>query len=402
MSENLPRLRLDLDFTTSPLDDRPGLLIRDPFQYSDAALIVPAALVECLQLFDGHHSNLDLRDFLVRITGDIQVGELEQHFVGALSEAGFLHDGAYERRRDEQHAAFARADRRLAAHAGGGYPADAAELRATLHGYLDGRQPVRSTALRGIAAPHVSPGGGRESYADAYALLGPEHQGRTFVILGTSHYGEPNRFGLTRKPFVTPYGDATVETGLVDALEREGGPAVNMEDYCHAVEHSIEFQVVFLQHVFGPAIRILPILCGPFVPDGGAGRPEDDDNVRRFLDALGALASREGNRLHWVLGVDMAHMGRRYGDPFAAEAGNGHMNDVAELDRQRIGHITAGDADGFWGAVQGSRDALKWCGASPFYTFLKAVPGTRADLLRYEQWNIDEESVVSFGALAFY
>ena len=35
-----------------------------------------------------------------------------------------------------------------------------------------------------------------------------------------------------------------------------------MEDYCHAVEHSIEFLVVFLQHLFGSDIRILPVLCG--------------------------------------------------------------------------------------------------------------------------------------------
>ena len=30
-----------------------------------------------------------------------------------------------------------------------------------------------------------------------------------------------------------------------------------MEDYCHAVEHSIEFQVVMLQHIYGPKVRIL-------------------------------------------------------------------------------------------------------------------------------------------------
>ena len=31
-----------------------------------------------------------------------------------------------------------------------------------------------------------------------------------------------------------------------------------MEDYCHAVEHSIEFQVMFLQSIFGPDIKVLP------------------------------------------------------------------------------------------------------------------------------------------------
>ena len=50
---------------------------------------------------------------------------------------------------------------------------------------------------------------------------------------------------------------------------------------------------------------------------------------------------------------------------------------------------------------QQNRDDLKWCGASPFYTFLKSVPGLRGELLHYEQWNIDEQSVVSFAGMAF-
>jgi hypothetical protein len=36
------------------------------------------------------------------------------------------------------------------------------------------------------------------------------------------------------------------------------------------------------------------------------------------------------------------------------------------------------------------------------YTFLKTAPrGMQDKLLRYEQWNIDEASVVSFASMAF-
>ena len=34
-------------------------------------------------------------------------------------------------------------------------------------------------------------------------------------------------------------------------------------------------------------------------------------------------------------------------------------------------------------------------------TFLKTAPRARGELLRYEQWNIDERSVVSFAGVAF-
>jgi len=275
-------------------------------------------------------------------------------------------------------------------------------LRATMERYIGAAKTAQADGLVGIAAPHVSPEGGWQSYRAAYGMMSPSYGERTFVILGTSHYGEPERFGLTRKPFVTPLGETTVDVGLVDWLGQQAAQAIQMEDYCHSVEHSIEFQVLFLQHLYGPQIRILPILCGPYAHSIYHGpKPEDDENVRRFLGALGELAAREGNRLFWVLGIDMAHIGRRYGDSFVARADEGAMVEVAARDRGRIERVNAGDAEGFWDLVQEKRDDLKWCGSSPLYTFLKAVPQARGNLLRYEHWNIDEQSVVSFGGIAF-
>jgi AmmeMemoRadiSam system protein B len=175
-----------------------------------------------------------------------------------------------------------------------------------------------------------------------------------------------------------------------------------MEDYCHAIEHSIEFQVIFLQHLFGPEVRILPILCGSYARSIYlGGMPEDDEHVRRFLDALGNLAAREGDRLCWVLGIDMAHMGRRYGDRFEAIAERAEMIEVAERDRKRIESINGGDVGGYWDQVRENHDDLKWCGSAPLYTFMKANPRARGSLLRYQQWNIDEQSVVSFAGMSF-
>ncbi|MCL4854186.1 MAG: AmmeMemoRadiSam system protein B, partial [Bryobacteraceae bacterium] len=67
---------MDLDFMPSPLADRPGLLIRDPFRYTDTTLIVPPVLVRCLHLYDGQHSDLDVREELVRLTGELAVSEV--------------------------------------------------------------------------------------------------------------------------------------------------------------------------------------------------------------------------------------------------------------------------------------------------------------------------------------
>jgi hypothetical protein len=175
-----------------------------------------------------------------------------------------------------------------------------------------------------------------------------------------------------------------------------------MEDYCHAVEHSIEFQVVFLQHLYGPNVRVLPILCGPFVKSiYEGGMPEDNDRVGCFFDALGNIAARDSEQLVWILGVDMAHIGRRYGDPLRATANLGEMLAIEQRDRKRIQCINAGDISGYWSLVQQGQDDLRWCGASPIYTFMKVMPGLRSELLDYHQWQIDPLSVVTFGALRF-
>jgi len=403
MAEPLARLRSDLDIMPSPAPDRPGLLIRDPHLFSDATLIVPPPLIECLRLFDGNSTALDLRATLVRLLGELDVSEVENHLIETLRDAAFLEDAVYERKKAERYRSFAEAPVRLPTHAGSAYLDEPGQLKEVLDRYLTEAPGAANVAdTIGIAAPHVSPEGGWRSYGAAYRTLSPALKEKTFAILGTSHYGEADRFGLTRKPFRTPYGEARTDAALASRLAREAPGAVAMEDYCHSTEHSIEFQVVFLQHVFGPDISILPILCGSYARSiYTGGMPEHNEDVKRFLDALGAISAELGDRLFWVLGVDMAHMGRRYGDPFEATAGEGLMSEVEQRDSRRIETIEQGDAEGFWGLVQERRDDLKWCGSAPFYTFMRANPRARALRLGYEQWNIDEQSVVTFGALAF-
>jgi AmmeMemoRadiSam system protein B len=402
VADALPRLRFNLDFMPSPDPAKPGLYIRDPYHYSDATLLVPPPLVAALECFDGQQSTLDLRSQLVRITGEIEVGDLEKHLFDSLDEAGFLDNPRYRKLKSSREAEFARGLLREPNFAGTAYPASQPKLAELLTQRIGAAQGDRATLA--IAAPHASPDGGWATYRAAYRCLpsAAEATGKTFVILGTSHYGAPERFGLTRKNFVTPFGEAQTDVRVVDELERAAPDAILMEDYCHAVEHSIEFQVVFLQHLYGPRVRILPILCGPFVKSiYEGGLPEKTEGVARFFDALANLAARRGRQFFWILGVDMAHMGRRYNDPLRATANIGEMLAIEQRDRERIARIAAGDAAGYWSLVQEGHDDLKWCGSGPFYTFMKAMPGCRADLLDYHQWKIDPHSVVSFGALQF-
>ena len=395
----LPKLRTNLDFMPSPAADRPGLLIRDVYRYSDARLIIPPLLVNGLKFFDGVRTDADLSAEFKRLTGQPEIGNMAKHLIETLSNAGFLENEIYAKLKEMRHRDFAMSPVREAIHAGSAYPKDIGPLQGVMQQYL-GREFVARKEVMGIATPHVSPEGGWQSYRAGYQTLTPDLRDRTFVVLGTSHFGQPNKFGLTRKPFRTPFGVTKINSALIDKLAVQ--PAAVMEDYCHAIEHSIEFQIVFLQAIYGPDVKILPILCGSFgksIQEGSV--PEKDDGVNRFFGTLGDIAAKERENLFWVLGVDMAHVGVRYGDKFTAQVGRDEMMAVKERDTRRIERINAGDAGGFWNLIQENRDDLKWCGSSPIYTFMKAVPEARGTLQRYEQWNIDERSVVSFAGISF-
>ncbi len=128
-------------------------------------------MVECLTFFDGEQSSLDLRAYLVRLTGNVDVSDVEKHLVDTLSEAGFLEDEAFAERKHYVEHAFAAAPARLAQHAGSGYPDEPAEVTSVFREYLGAEQPGGSALA--IAAPHVSPFGGIESYRAAYRSLTP-------------------------------------------------------------------------------------------------------------------------------------------------------------------------------------------------------------------------------------
>ena len=151
----LARLRSTLDFLPSPIEDKPGLMIRDPFQFTDAVLIVPPGLIECLEYFDGQHSMLDLRGHLVKLVGD-DAGALEQQLSGALSEAGFLEDDAFHHRRECAENAFADSPSRQPAHAGAGYPDNDTELRETFKSYLGPQKTESHERVLALSLIHIS------------------------------------------------------------------------------------------------------------------------------------------------------------------------------------------------------------------------------------------------------
>lgn len=393
----------------SPDPEAPGLLLRDQFGYSERVLVVPPQLVRTLSFFDGQATEDDLREYLVRSTGRFDVSDQLRSLVDTLSESGFLEDEVFFGLRDAARREFAAQEVRPPAFAGTAYPECPEDCRRYLDSMLEGDSAAppapfaRGGRSIGIAAPHASFEGGPECYRDAFLALrsmgSPEEmREKIFVLLATSHYGEPERYGVTRKPFLTPFGQTTPANELLDEIEASAASALIPEDYCHAMEHSAEFHVLWLQHLFGADVKVLPVLVGSYARSIYLDQqsPEQTPEVAAFLEALRGLERKYGDRLVWVLSIDMAHMGARYGDRelIAAES-------IEVKDRLRLEALQSGDARKFWQDVQYQRDPLKWCGSACLYTLMQVFPGLQSEVLRYGQWPIDEESLVTFGAIRF-
>jgi predicted class III extradiol MEMO1 family dioxygenase len=144
---------------------------------------------------------------------------------------------------------------------------------------------------------------------------------------------------------------------------------------------------------------VVPILASflhEAVWTGGA--PEADARVPRFLDALGATIAASSRRVCVIGGVDLAHVGPRFGDPEPNTPA--FLADVEREDRAMLDAVVAGRAGDFYASVARDGDARRICGLSPIYTLLRVLPGAQGRLMRYTQWP-DPEGAVTFCAAAF-
>jgi AmmeMemoRadiSam system protein B len=228
------------------------------------------------------------------------------------------------------------------------------------------------------------------TYAHAYRELAAS-RAELFVVLGTAHATPPRPFTLTRRDFETPLGPVPTDRALCDRLASElESDRLLAEEACHREEHSLEFQMIWLRHLFPRrAIRTLPVLCSALPP-----RPDAGPAAGRFLAALGRAAA--GSAVCFVAGADLAHVGPLYGDPGSPSPAG--LAALAGEDRRTLAFLEAGDAEGFRRDAGRDDARRRICGTAPVYAAMRAA-GRGARLLHYHQWTNGTDSV-SFAAAA--
>ena len=261
-------------------------------------------------------------------------------------------------------------DVRPAAVAGMFYPGAPAELAATVRACLaeaatPARAPVGSP--KALIVPHAGYVYSGSIAASAYARLERARDTiRRVVILGPAHRVAVRGLALpSARAFATPLGEVEVDREAVAALA--GLPQVVESDVVHALEHSLEVQLPFLQSVLDD-FRIVPFAVG----SASAGE------VAEVLDRLWG-----GPETLILVSSDLSHY-HRYAEARA-------------IDRASAERILA---------LDGSLDHEEACGATPINGLILCARrrGLRPELIDLRNSGDtagDRSRVVGYASFAF-
>ena len=180
---------------------------------------------------------------------------------------------------------------RAPAVAGMFYPEDPEELRDMVRGFLR-EAPADGPPPKAIIAPHAGYVYSGPIAASAYARVAAGRDRiRRVVLLGPAHrVGFRGLAASQADAFATPLGVVPVDTATVARLVADF-PQVRYLDEAHALEHSLEVHLPFLQEVLDE-FTLVPLVVG----EAGA------DEVDEVLEALW-----DGPETLIVISSDLSH-----------------------------------------------------------------------------------------------
>lgn len=146
------------------------------------------------------------------------------------------------------------------------YPAAATALRASVDVMLAAAPAPPTAQPKAIIVPHAGYIYSGPTAASAYAALAPWRHGiRRVVLLGPTHRVAVRGLALpTGRAFATPLGDIRLDGPAMAMLDEL--PQIGRNDAAHALEHSLEVQLPFLQRSFDD-FALVPLAVGHAEPE---------------------------------------------------------------------------------------------------------------------------------------
>lgn len=248
------------------------------------------------------------------------------------------------------------------------YPGERGELSRTVSDMLAAAAPHAGKPPKAIIAPHAGYIYSGPIAASAYALLAPLRDVvKRVVLLGPTHRVAVRGLALpASRQFATPLGAVEIDADAIQQLR--GLPQVGVSEEAHALEHSLEVHVPFLQTVLAD-FKLVPLAVGY----------ASAEEVAQVIEALWG-----GPETLIVVSSDMSHY-LPYGEAQGIDRATAES--VLELDTQ-IDHDQA-------------------CGATPVTGLTLAARGHKLkpellDLRNSGDTAGDKSRVVGYASFAFY
>lgn len=404
--EEKPKLRT-IDMVPVQFNGRPHLLLRDPLQLTDKMLMVSAQAGVVLALLDGTRTVREIQVDLMRLTGEFVMSDQIEELLRQLDECLFLDNERFKEALNAAISAYCQSPFRSPILSGSAYPSDPSSLRSMLDSFFEPpKGPGHpsgvkySCPLKAVVAPHIDLSRGGFTYAWAYKDLAEAPQPELFIILGIAHYPMGNLFAATTKDFVTPLGRARAAVEFIEALNSRCGFDLLADEFAHRHEHSVELQVIWLQHLFGD-VKIVPIICAGFEDLVEPGEsPVSLPQVKEFVEAFQETLSEYSGQVTIIASVDLSHIGFRFGDRMSITPVT--LRWLEAEDRLFLEKVANGDEEGMFALIHADRNSRRVDAYPALYVMLKVLGDVKGEIRHYDQ-SVEgrNESVVTFGAVVF-
>ena len=370
---NRPKVRL-LD--VQPYGDR--FLVRDPYGLS-GPLIVSNQLLLLMSLMDGTRNEEEVKVEFFRRSGRMLTSEDFREVLTLLDENLLLLNERFENALEDLRNRMFSSKVLRPHHAGEAYPENPEELKK----FLDSSLEVSETDTPiGVLVPHMDMRVAIKTYGRVYGCV--RWKPDTVVILGVSHYVHETPFSVCPLNIETPLGVLETDREVIDRLRESFSYDVFFDILSYRMEHSIEFQAVFVKHLF-PRARVVPAIVSY-------------GNEEFLTEVAGNIAEAlKGREALMVSSVDMSHVGRKFGDPFSY--------DPSFRDKEYMGFLEKLDSSSAFRLLESDNNRTRIDGQFTNYVFtevLKAIgvrKGREIDYAIYSEEHTD--SKVSYAGMTF-
>jgi AmmeMemoRadiSam system protein B len=401
-----PKLRWPLDIRMLNLDGQDALVIQCPIGISASPLALMPQFAPVIVELDGVQTS----DEIVRkFSAQGLTPEILRELITRLDDHLFMANGRFFAAEKLAKNAFNNAPVRAPALAGGAYPASKEELSGMVRGYLkDLETPATTRDVACLIAPHIDYRRGGACYGAIYPRL-TESRADTYILIGTAHQYSRRIFHLCAKDFQSPLGTHPCDQKFITQLaNRFGVDRAFADQYLHRREHSLELQLPFLS-VVQPDAPVVPILVGSYHQMLEAMRyPHEWEEYETFAGALTEIIkerAKNGEKIAFLAGVDMAHIGRSFGDEGALSPER--MREIGYCDQRYLRAIEECNPKALFDHIAEDQDARRICGFPTMYLVLDVLNrlGGRieVDVVAYDQAvDYPSDCAVTYAGVAMY